>query len=535
MKIDLKIKNYRCFSDEKPAVISIEDGFTALVGPNNAGKSSVLRFLFEFRSVFNFLKNVQDYNSAIAGVSRGFGPLPPDPTELFYNGNGRPIEIDMQIDGVEWVNLPPPYKMSGIGFTITIPRGASIQSTTRLKDPRKLLTVPSKQVKIIDDVLTVVLEDHKYQPQLDLKPVFEAFDILSRTIYIGAFRNALNIGEHQSYFDLQVGQAFMQAWHNYKAGPLNAQSEAARKVEKEIARLLGVKDIQINTSPKGQAIKLLIDDRSLPLDAVGSGVSQMILTLANAAIKKPSFVLLDEPELNLHPSLQLDFLTSLASYATNGVIFATHSIGLARSSADTIYSLQRSDGGPSEIRLFDELSNLPEFMGELGYSGYRDLGGAKILLVEGTTDVRSIQQFLRKLRKDRNIILVPLGGGSLINAESAHELEELKRLSPDVAVIIDSERNAEGDPLDPPRQAFVSNCEKFGFTTMVLKRRAIENYFTDRAVKASLGPSYQALTEYQERRSLPRPWAKSKNWRVAHEMSPDELKGTDLGLFLESL
>ncbi len=63
------------------------------------------------------------------------------------------------------------------------------------------------------------------------------------------------------------------------------------------------------------------------------------MVLGNAAFKKPSFILIDEPEISLHPSLQLKFLNKLVGYASEGVVFATHNIGLARSVAEEIYSV----------------------------------------------------------------------------------------------------------------------------------------------------------------------------------------------------
>jgi AAA15 family ATPase/GTPase len=41
MDIDITIKNYRCFADSQPARIQLKNGFTALVGANNAGKSTL--------------------------------------------------------------------------------------------------------------------------------------------------------------------------------------------------------------------------------------------------------------------------------------------------------------------------------------------------------------------------------------------------------------------------------------------------------------------------------------------------------------
>ena len=50
--IELALSNYRCFCDE-PVRIRIKDGFTALVGTNNSGKSSLLRMPYELRNLFN--------------------------------------------------------------------------------------------------------------------------------------------------------------------------------------------------------------------------------------------------------------------------------------------------------------------------------------------------------------------------------------------------------------------------------------------------------------------------------------------------
>lgn len=38
------LKNYRCFADSEPARLRIQAGVLAFVGPNNSGKSSLLRF-----------------------------------------------------------------------------------------------------------------------------------------------------------------------------------------------------------------------------------------------------------------------------------------------------------------------------------------------------------------------------------------------------------------------------------------------------------------------------------------------------------
>jgi hypothetical protein len=70
-----------------------------------------------------------------------------------------------------------------------------------------------------------------------------------------------------------------------------------------------------------------------------------------------------------------------------------------------------------EVQELESMSGLSEFLGELNFSGYRELGFDKVLLVEGPKEVKTIQQLLRKYKKDHKIVLLPLGGraNSLIN------------------------------------------------------------------------------------------------------------------------
>jgi len=124
---------------------------------------------------------------------------------------------------------------------------------------------------------------------------------------------------------------------------------------------------------------------------------------------------------------------------------------------------------------------LTEFLGELSYSGYQMLGFKTILLVEGATEVKTIQQFLRWVKKDHQIVLLPLGGSQLINDKAAPHLQEVKGISEQVLAIIDSERTSSDAPLSNKRAAFVAVCRDAQINCHVLERRAIENYLTDSA------------------------------------------------------
>jgi predicted ATPase len=82
---------------------------------------------------------------------------------------------------------------------------------------------------------------------------------------------------------------------------------------------------------------------------MGAGLAQFIMVLGNVAFRQPSFILIDEPELNLHPSLQLDYVNTLASYASQGLLFGTHSVGLARTASEYTYALTKETNAGASV------------------------------------------------------------------------------------------------------------------------------------------------------------------------------------------
>lgn len=525
MDIELTLKNYRCFRDAKPAKVRLKPGFTAMVGVNNSGKSTFLKFFYEFRSLFSHLSNPGNFINSLRGVQTFDFPITiRDVNEVFCNQNDRKIEIEIQFPKVKKQGLPALEAM-----VISVER-ASNRFVSTVSASGRSIDSSKGDLDLDGDILRI-----NQNPIATVAKALEVFKSLQNTLYIPPFRNAINIGTREDYFDIKVGQSFIELWKVSKTGSVKSLNEATNKLTKDIKAIFEFDQFEINPSDDSQTLQMFINDKSYMLSEVGSGIAQFILVLANAAFKKPSFVLIDEPELSLHPSLQLDFLTTLGSYASEGVIFATHVIGLARAAGDRIYSVKRSKE-LTQVTDLESTTNLAEFLGELSFAGYRDLGFDKILLVEGSTDVKTVQQFLRLYKLDHKIVILPLGGSSLIQKDSGVQLEEIKRISSNVFALIDSEKKSKADPLPTDRQQFESLCKKTKIKCHVLERRAIENYFTESTVKTIKGIKYSALQPYESLNDIPLGWSKDiDNWRIAREMSRMDLRGTDLGSFLQSL
>ncbi|HZS14413.1 MAG TPA: AAA family ATPase [Candidatus Dormibacteraeota bacterium] len=523
----LTVKNFRCFPDHSPLRLTVAPGFTAFAGINNAGKSSILRLFWEMGGILrllaqapgNFTQAFQRMD-AVANIQTLPGEDP------FSKLNDRPLEFE-----IAW---SAPDLREGTGklvdhaITILVPRaraGYSLRYTTSGPD------IPSATATISGTILAF-----QGRPTVDAKPFFDACALLGNGLYLGPFRNTINAGGGERYFDVVVGQQFSAQFHEFKSGGTPSQNEAIYRLQQDITRIFGLTSLEINADPSRTALQVFVDGRSFRLTELGAGLAQFILVLANVLVRQPPIVYIDEPEASLHPALQLDFLTTLASYTTtSSVMLATHNLGLARASSDRIYSCRRVALGVTEVRPLEATPHLAEFLGELGFSAYRDLGYESVLLVEGPSDVKTFQQLLRLWRKDHNVVLLPLGGSSMINASAEAELVEVARIGPKVAAVIDSERESRGATLAPDRQGFIDTCNRLGIAVHVLDRRAIENYLSDTAVKSVLGQQYRALGEYESLRDAPLGWAKRDNWRIARETEQADFSHTDLGRLLDDL
>lgn len=523
MKTQLTIKNYRCFV--QPVTIDISTGFTGFVGVNNAGKSTIMRFLLEFRPLFQLIGNTGNFHNTFFRNSQQISPIEVlDQEEVFSNLNSDNIEFwfDFHYEEGE-KNETSPSKV-----LFTLDRNFYWRTQIYIED--ELIPIHQGNFDVQDTMLV-------WQPSprraVDLSEIFRLGRVLSNTLYVGPFRNTINIGTRTNYLDIQIGEAFIKQFRNLKTGNTKKSNAAINRLTEEIKEIFSFNTLDISPADGDESLHITVNNQPFKQHELGSGLSQFIIVLANASIKRPAYILIDEPELNLHPSLQLDFLTTLGSYASEGVWFSTHSIGLARSSAEKVYSVQKVKDGDSIVRHLSETPRLSEFLGEMSFSSHKELGFEKLLLVEGPTEVKTIQQFLRKMSKDKEIVLLPLYGR--FNDDMAEELEELLRITTSISAMIDSERKIAGEPLEANRQAFTELCRDKGIPCKVLDKRATENYFPDNVVKQVFGNEYRALSDFERLKDVEPHWGKNQNWKLAQAMTKEEITSTDLGEFLNTL
>src|SRR5207244_702716 len=128
-------------------------------------------------------------------------------------------------------------------------------------------------------------------------------------------------------------------------GSDHQKHKAIMQVIGQMKETFGYTTLDINVSDNEESFYITANGERFDLRDMGAGFAQWLLVLSKAATEQPTWILIDEPENHLHPSLQQKLLDALANHASSGVLFATHNYGLART-ADYVYVVHKTNGAP---------------------------------------------------------------------------------------------------------------------------------------------------------------------------------------------
>src|SRR5439155_382543 len=143
------------------------------------------------------------------------GTATPDITQLFSKTNRRPMEIVFSVRS--------PLLQGGnavdVHLGVTVIRDSN-QFTATIRVGGE--TLAGDQVQFSHGKL-----HYRGNPQVEFQEIPQAISSLKRALYIGPFRNVINIGGNEDYFDIRIGQNFVEEWKAHKSGPQRQQNEAA--------------------------------------------------------------------------------------------------------------------------------------------------------------------------------------------------------------------------------------------------------------------------------------------------------------------
>ena len=535
MSWEITVANYRAISEEAPLKIDFTVPVTSLLGPNNSGKTSTLKFFWEFWDLLSKAPSSLMTNSTEQTIGRtveaGINPTSVI-SAVFSEFNDRPIRIQMKfcgspdqtLAGIDFQGAPPiPLHLEMEFDRVTLRATAFL-----LKSGKRFVVSPDKFSASYGEKATIYFESNEAAHYFDPRTL----KFLEGPLFIPSTRTVSHANQLQN-FNLSLGSHAMGMWKELKGSEESSSRKLAASVERELAQFFGYETVKLSTTNTDSDFLVEINNSRISLlRDMGNGFNQMVAVLLNLLMRNNRLVLIDEPEIGFHPKMQCAFIMMLGRFCDGPIVFATHSIGLARTTSEKIISFMNKNG-QTLCRDFAESRHQLEMLGEMSFSSWNEIGCDGVLFVEGPHDVRVFSEWLRILGQRDSWAVLPLGGSTTINAAGVDAIVQVKKVHAKVAVVIDSELDSPNGLWQPKRRQFVEGCKQANLICYPTEWKATDNYLSDAAIKKVVGTNGKALLPFEKLAN--HGWGKRQSQKIAANMTREELLATDLGKFLNSL
>ncbi len=224
--------------------------------------------------------------------------------------------------------------------------------------------------------------------------------------------------------------------------------------------------------------------RDLDLIYAGAGLKHFVDIFVKSTLSQASVVLIDEPEMGLHPSLQRELLAHLLKLnEEKGTQFflATHSpVFLSETEKISLFVMQNKKGKRSAEPV--SIDSLYTFWGDLGIRPGDLLQNDIVVLVEGQDDVIFFERVLELYREELHNIataVVQYGGDAALAI--IHNRIKVKNIvsGSSFHLWIRDRDNAPEESPETKSTKFKNALKKYNEKCHILKKREIEFYFPE--------------------------------------------------------
>lgn len=178
----------------------------------------------------------------------------------------------------------------------------------------------------------------------------------------------------------------------------NDREKYERIAARYVSIMEGVEDLRtpISGNAPDTTIEVLESDSSYKLDEISSGSMEILSLLTKLVLAEDStsLLIIEEPELHLHPEAEREILDMMREVSNQGpqILITTHSkVFVDSTKAKQIIKVVRGDSTKCK-----KIDRVEEELEDLGYSKSEFLQSNAVVFVEGKSDERVIKNLAQK-------------------------------------------------------------------------------------------------------------------------------------------